>query len=65
MKTNKPHIVFNSSTEVKSKNKPLSNSHTAIKLKTISKKERENLRIPSYQYLLPWTGNLDIINQDL
>ena len=53
MKTNKPHTIFNSSTEVKSKNKPLSNSHKAIKLRTISKEERENLTIPSYQYLLP------------
>ena len=53
MKTNKPHTVFNSTTEVKSKNKPLFKSHRAIKLRTITEEERENLRIPSYQYLLP------------
>ena len=53
MKVNKKHTVIFSSTEGSSKNKPLSKTNTAIKLKTISKEERENLRISSYQYLLP------------
>lgn len=53
MKTNKRNIFNGTSTVVNSKNKPLSNSHSAIKLKTISTKDRQELRIPSYEYLLP------------
>ena len=54
MMTNKKNIVYGASTVVNSKSKPLSNSHSAIKLKTISTKDRQELRIPSsYEYLLP------------
>ena len=53
MKTNKRDSDNGTSTVVSSKNKPLSNSHSSIKLKTISTKDRQELRIPSYEYLLP------------
>ena len=53
MNTNKRNIDNGKSTVVSSKNKPLSAPHTVIKLKTISTKDRQELRIPSYEYLLP------------
>ena len=53
MKIDKRNIENGTSSVVNSKNKPLSNSHSAIKLRTISMKDRKELRIPSYEYLLP------------